>query len=65
MNEKHRTIAEIKKRNVALEKNVSALENATPQPALMLGRAAHPNFKMGIGLAGFWFGRKNNGRRSP
>jgi len=65
MSEEHRPIAGIRKRNAALEKKVSALDDAPPQPALMLGRAAHPNPKMGIGLAGFWFGRKNNCRRSP
>jgi hypothetical protein len=65
MNEEHRTIDGIRIRNVALEKEVSALDVPPPKPALMLGRTVHPNLKMSIGLAGFWFGRKNNCRRSP
>jgi hypothetical protein len=65
MNEEHRSIAGIKKRNVASSHKVSALDDAAPQPTLILGRAAHPNPNMGIGLAEFWFGRKKNCRQSP
>jgi hypothetical protein len=65
MNEEQRTIAELKKRNAELVEKVSALENTTPQPASILGRAARPNPKMGNGLAEFWFGRKKNCRQSP
>jgi len=65
MNEEQRTIAELKKRNAELEERVSAFENPTPQSALILGRAVHPQTPTGSGLIAFWSGKKKKCRLFP
>jgi hypothetical protein len=56
MNAKQKVMAEF----WGMPQKTRQLGHAPSQPALTLSRSARAMPKMGIGLAGFWFGKKNH-----
>ena len=59
MNTKQRIMVEFNKRSAGASQKSYALGNTASQPAPTPGRSARAMPKMGIGLADFWFGKKN------
>jgi hypothetical protein len=55
MNTKQKIMAEF----WGVPQKTSQLGHFASQPTLTLGRSAQATPKIGIGLAGFWFGKKN------